>query len=314
MKSKKKNLHLFFYLILAFIFIFVAACKSPEATNLIFEIVESDTNPVKIKSGEIEKIGLNETMGSVVGVEIEISAKHHQNLKEITTQHIGKELRIRIGSDKIFAGKIYEAAENGKFVLSYSDKEEALDVIKKFRRKPDYHLKFTEQEIEDAKIYTKPAKNPFYEKSVSALTYKDYTKAEEFAIKAIESDPSEPSYYGHLGAIYYMQGNYESALKQSLKWEKAIKPEEISKYPGVYLSLGEIYTRLGDYENAIKAYKKYLSVNQRNLNVHHGLAIAYEKAGQYKLSRQEYTYLFQSHSEYFEKIGSDGIKRLNSKK
>ncbi|CAB1056626.1 hypothetical protein D1BOALGB6SA_1363 [Olavius sp. associated proteobacterium Delta 1] len=314
MRSKNKILHLIFYHSLAYIFIFVAACKSPEATNLIFEIVESDTNPVRIKSVEIEKIGLNETMGSVVGVEIEISVKYHQKLKEITTQNIGKELRIRIASDIIFVGKIYQAAENGKFVLSYSDKEEALDVIKKFRRKPDYHLKFTEQEIENAKIYTEPAKNPFYEKSVYALTYKEYAKAEEFAIKAIESDPSEPSYYGHLAAIYYMQGNYESALKHSLKWEKAIRPEEISKYPGAYLSLGEIYIRLGDYENAITAYKKFLSVNQRNLNVHHGLAIAYEKAGQYKLSRQEYTYLLQSQSEYFEKIGLDGIKRLNNKK
>ena len=156
----------------------MAACKSPESTNFILEIVGSDTNPVKIKSGEIEQIGLIETMGSVVGVEIEVSAKYHQKLDEITARHIGKEFRIRIGPDTIFSGKIYGAAENGIFVLGCSDKEEALDIIKKFKRKPDYHLKFTEQEIEDAKIYTEPAKNPFYEKSVNPLTYGDYAKAE----------------------------------------------------------------------------------------------------------------------------------------
>ena len=87
------------------------------------------------------------------------------------------------------------------------------------------------------------------------MTYGDYAKAEEFAIKAIESDPSEPSYYGHLGSIYYIQGNFELALKQTLKWEKAIKPEDIRKYPGAYLSLGDLYTKLGYYENSIKAYK-----------------------------------------------------------
>ncbi|MFH1982259.1 MAG: tetratricopeptide repeat protein [Pseudomonadota bacterium] len=295
-----------FFLIL----VFVSPCLSEQEENLFIEITNGNSNPFKLNINEIVQIVINERTHSDVGVELELPAKYRKPLYDITANNIGEKMKLRVGPDIVYFGLIMEPLENGILVMNHSSMEEALQTIRKLGIEIDSDTELTNTNKKD--LYRRPAQNENYEKAIQALTDGDYGKAERLVLKAIDSDPNEPSFYGLLSTIYYIKGDYKLALVQCLKWEDSIKSKDISEFPGVFQSLGDLYTKKGDYTKAEAAYIKYLSVNNNNLKIHYGLAITYEKSKQYELSMQQFTFLANSNDQYFIQIGLEGINRLKS--
>lgn len=294
----------------AFIFFGIFMIRSAWPNILILEIqTESSVKKLVIQSEEIEKIGIIESLVDTK-VEITIASKYNSKLKKLTQENIGRKLNIIMGNNVLYSGTIYEPLKNGIVSLSCSSEQEVRSIIQKIGRVPDYHLKPTKEELEYAKTYTDPANNPWAIKSMDAELKGDYVKAEEYAKKAIESNPNEPLHYAGLGAIYYIQGKRKLALEQYQKAKKRIREHDIYKYPGIYLSLGELYAESGMYDNAVRSFQDLLSADFTNLKAHSGLAKVYEDIGKVELAIEEYSILLKSEDEYFIKWGAEGIERL----
>lgn len=290
-------------------FLFISPCLCEENQKLIIEIENGSSSLIELNLNDIVQITINERMPSEVGVVIEFPAKYRKPLYDITASNIGKKLKIRVGDNTVYYGLIMEPLENATLVMNHPSMEEALRSIRNLGIEVDLDTKNENVYTNDS--YRSKPQNDNYGKAIQALSDGDYIAAEKFALNGIESDPNDPSYYGLLSTVYYIKKDYKVALAICLKWEESIKNKDISEFPGVYQSLGDLYTIEGDYSKAELAYKKYLTVNNSNLKIHHGLAIVYEKSKQYELSKQQYQFLANSNDQYFGKIGLEGINRLN---
>jgi tetratricopeptide (TPR) repeat protein len=169
-------------------------------------------------------------------------------------------------------------------------------------------LQYTEKELEEAEVYLKPARNPFFKKSFEALQNKDYATAEENALQAIESEPTEPSHYYYLGCIYHEMQKPNLEIKQYLKAKSMLGPT--IKMPGLFLSIGEFYCGSGDFDSAIDTYREYLSKHGIYFLINESLAKAYEKKGEFESALNQYILLSRSGDTHFENIGVEGIRRL----
>lgn len=280
------------------------------SANLTLEIYsKSEIERIVLQPKDIEKIGINETLGEI-RVEITITKQYPLLLEEITKSNKGKKIVIRTEIETFFSGTILDPIEGRLISLPCSSEEEARTIIKKMGREPSYHLKFTPEELEAAKIYTEPGKNPWAAKAIYALTEQDFKHAEEFAKKAIESDPEEPSYHKLLSTAYYNQGKKQLALKEVLTAERLSKKDDLQRFPGTYLALANLYAELNEYEKAVQYLHKILSVYENHVYAHLSLAEVYERMGKTDLALKEYSVLSESDDEHFKKKGLEGVQRL----
>jgi adenylate cyclase len=101
-------------------------------------------------------------------------------------------------------------------------------------------------------------------------------KAMELMKKAIELDPNYAEAHGHLGFIYWMQGDYDKSIEKA---EEAIRINPNSAY--AHHVLGQILRLTSRYEEAIPEYKKALRLNPfPPTNYIFGMGLAYFHAGQ----------------------------------
>jgi len=101
-------------------------------------------------------------------------------------------------------------------------------------------------------------------------------KAMELMKKAIELDPNYAEAHGHLGFIYWMQGDYDKSIEKA---EEAIRINPNSAY--AHHVLGQILRLTHRYEEAIPEYKKALRLNPfPPTNYIFGMGLAYFHAGQ----------------------------------
>ncbi len=104
--------------------------------------------------------------------------------------------------------------------------------------------------------------------------------AEEAFRRAIEIDSSyNLVYYGNMGIIYSLYGDYDKAINYTMK---AIEGKEELHY--FYNNLGNIYYLKKDYDNAIKAYKKSAEEFENWVIPYYNLAILYETTGNNNLA------------------------------
>ena len=101
-------------------------------------------------------------------------------------------------------------------------------------------------------------------------------KAMELMQKAIELDPNYAEAHGHLGFIYWMQGDYDKAIEKA---EEAIRINPNSAY--AHHVLGQILRLTQRYEEAIPEYHKALRLNPfPPTNYVFGMGLSYFYSGQ----------------------------------
>ncbi len=308
---KRRSPNKIYIPILLILFLIFSSCTSNKSEEYIFEIMGENGaihEKIILNQNDFKQIGLDEKRGSIFGVEISISNQYSDNLRDLSAKHIGKRLKIRRDRNTLISAIIREPIENGKLFVGFQNKKEALAFISSFERKPDFHLQYTKKELEEAEAYLKPARNPFFKKSLEALHQKDYATAEENAIQAIDSEPNEPSHYHYLGYIYHEMKKPDLEVEQYLKAKSMLGPTR--KMPGLFLSLGQFYIESGDYNSAIETYEEYLSKYGVYFLINASLANVYEKKGDFDSALNQYSLLARSGNTHFENIGIEGIKRL----
>jgi tetratricopeptide (TPR) repeat protein len=281
------------------------------------EIYSSDVGIERIRFPweAVEKAGIDFTRGASPAIEITIAPKYYKIFENIKTKSMGNNVVLKSGTETFFSGSVTLAIKDGVIVLYSFPEDDTKNFFNKLGRKPDYSKTFTTEELEAAKEYRKSAENPWFKKAVYAQLDRDYTKAEEYAKKAIESDPNDPAYYIFLGTIYYQQGKKELTLKELLKAEDIVKKIDVKKQPpGLYLSLAGIYAESENYEKAVEYYKKVFDVYGRDPVAQMGLAEVYEKMGKYDLALKEYHSLSESDDGNIRSKALDSIKRIKEKK
>jgi hypothetical protein len=270
---------------------------------------ETGIEQIPLHTNDIEKVGINERVGET-RVEIWIGPDVKSILADMSGGNVGKEMVIKTQNEIIFSGIIQEPIIDGCIGFGVPSENDAMAVLRKIGREPDYYLKLSPEEIEDSESYLKPGNNPWHEKSMDAQLSGNYNEAIRYAKRAIEKEPCEPFHYAWLGYLYNTQTKSDLALEQLIEAEKRIGKESIHKYPGVYLDLAELYAKLGKNDKALEIYQKYLSTGKNNLKIRLSRAKMYEKMGRNELAIQEYLLLYRSGDEYFEKQGSEGFERL----
>ncbi|MCB1195384.1 tetratricopeptide repeat protein [bacterium] len=83
-------------------------------------------------------------------------------------------------------------------------------------------------------------------------------------------------YLLNVGALYYMEKNYESALQFYLLAHKC-NPRD----PAILQVLGNTYLKLRDYSKAMKAYKLGLQYNPDNARVYHSIGTIHSQFDRY---------------------------------
>ncbi|PJC01849.1 MAG: hypothetical protein CO073_02575 [Candidatus Komeilibacteria bacterium CG_4_9_14_0_8_um_filter_36_9] len=112
---------------------------------------------------------------------------------------------------------------------------------------------------------------------------------------AVVNSPSSSFNRNNLGAMYYLDGNYEKALRQ---WEKTleINPSE----PLTHNNIGLIYEKLGRYAAAEQAYFAELQINPYYDNVHFNLGLLYAKTGNNEQAAQYWHKTIELNPNYFD--------------
>jgi hypothetical protein len=311
--TEESNMRAIFKLLLVLFFIsFLMNCKDKggQPSPLFFEIHgKGAIKQVVVKPKEVLQVGIDER-GLEPTIRIEIAPKHHSIIERITKENLGGEIIIRTDNGTVFSGTIKEPISKGVFAFACRSVQDAEKLFEKMGRKPDYYLKLTPQELEASKRYTEPYKSPLAQKAFDAFSYGDYTKAEELAKKAIESDPNEGKYHHLLGAIYYLEDKKKLALEELLATERLSSKEDLKRSAGLYLSIARLYEEFNEYEKSIEYLKKVLFNNDSNTLARLHLAENYEKVGKRDLAMQEYRLLSESGDEQVREKGLEGIRRL----
>ena len=211
---------------------------------------DGEIKRIDFQSDDIERVGINERPCDT-RLEITFASRFHSIIEKLTGENKGKRADLRTGGETIYSGIISETIRGGKIALTCTSAEHARAIMEKMGREPGYHFKLTPEEIEAWNAFIKPFKNPWAEKAFDASDinsiYYDLEKAEEFAKKAIKSDPDEPAFHKILGLIYYKQGKKKLALEEALKTERLSNEEDLKRFPGTYLGIAELYAGFNEY-------------------------------------------------------------------
>jgi 4-amino-4-deoxy-L-arabinose transferase-like glycosyltransferase len=119
---------------------------------------------------------------------------------------------------------------------------------------------------------------------------------------AVLNSPDYPLAHRNLGAMKFLDGDYNTAEREFLKSIELNPNEEMA-----HNNLGLIYARRGDYEKAEMFYKKELEINPYYDNAHFNLGLLY-----FNLNRKEEAVLFWKKTLEINPNFIDAIKSLAS--
>jgi tetratricopeptide (TPR) repeat protein len=258
----------------------------------------------------IEKTGVDYTRGNRPAIDISIASKYRKIFGDLTTTNAIVHVVLKSNTETLFSGLIILPIKDGLIVLSAWAEDDVTTFFQKLRREPDYRKRFTPEELEASKEYLEPAKNPWYQKAINAELDQDYTKAEAYIKRAIESDSQQPSFYMMLGQFYYKQKKNKLALKEYLKAEELYQKTNKRRPVGLYLYMGDLYADLKEYERAIEYYNKLNEVYGYDPRTQLRLAGVHERMGEYDLALKEYQSLSKSDDKDIRKKALDGLKRI----
>jgi tetratricopeptide (TPR) repeat protein len=110
----------------------------------------------------------------------------------------------------------------------------------------------------------------------------EYDKAIEQFEKSQKADKNYTSVYFNLGDVQYRLGNYENAvvyLKKALtlKLDQQLRLDVLNK-------LGRTYSAMGQAENAIEAFKEAIKVYPTAVAPYNNLGVQYIKIGRFDLA------------------------------
>ena len=315
MKAVQKLL-LTFACVIGFLINCEAQTVSPP--SLFIEIYAKDgIKQIVIAPSEITEVGIDEK-GVAPSIVIRTAPKHHVLIEELTRENVRQKAVIRIGTETVFSGTIVEAIPEGKIVLMLSSSEQAEDIVRKMGREPDYHRRFSPAEMEAIREaereYKESPKSPWADKAGNAMVNSDLWRAEQYAKKAIESDPNEGKYHALLSGIYYKQGEKKLALEELLTAERLSTKQYLERAPGIYLSIADLYSQFDEYGKALEYVNKVLSKDKGSRVAHFRLAAIYERMGKYDLAVQEYSFLAKASDEPTRNKALEGLERLEGKR
>lgn len=305
-------------ILLYFFILFPFLCCTQEKKvpdTLLFDIfTENGIKTIPIKPKDIKKVGINQRLGDT-RIELKLSIEHASKLEKITKQNVGRKLIIKTSTDRLYSGEIVEPLIGEIIAFPCSSENEALSIINKLGRVPDYHLKLTPDELQASQKYKELFDdNEWIGKAIHAQSEQDFEKAEYFAKKAIEINPNLASNHQILSSIYYSQGLKRKALEEILVAEKLSKEKNLEQFSGIYLSIADLYAQLKEYEEAILYFKKVLDIHENNTLAHFGIAEVYENLDKPDLALKEYYLVLESGDENFKDKVLGRIRRLESTK
>jgi tetratricopeptide (TPR) repeat protein len=111
----------------------------------------------------------------------------------------------------------------------------------------------------------------------------DFNRAILCFNKAIELDPTDPSFYSNRGAAYAAKGRNDQAISD---WTKAL--EINPKLGSTYYNLGRTYCVMKQYDKAISDLDKALEINPRHAPSYYERGIAYYEKNQYDLALSDF--------------------------
>jgi type IV pilus assembly protein PilF len=131
------------------------------------------------------------------------------------------------------------------------------------------HLLESTKKDEDAKIHLQVA--------IDRFNAREYNKAVEACMKALDIDPSLPEGYNHLALIYMETKRYQKSYEA---FQKALKVKP--QYPEVFNNLGVLFNRQEKFAEAIVYFKKALDDGKYLTpeNAYTNMGYAYFRMGQ----------------------------------
>ena len=111
---------------------------------------------------------------------------------------------------------------------------------------------------------------------------KDYDKAEEFYLKAIDANPKYENALGNLGFFYIQQGKLELAKKYLLK------SVELGSLNFGNMNLGHVYFAEGDKQQAYETYKKSIENFEDKNKFFEGFDDDFQYLEQYGITKENF--------------------------
>ena len=93
--------------------------------------------------------------------------------------------------------------------------------------------------------------------------------------KAISLNPGRARFYEILAGLMQSQRKYDEAA-EALRKASVLEPRQADRF---HASLGALWAEQGQWEKAASEYKQALTLNERQLGAHEGLARALEEMG-----------------------------------
>ncbi|MEK7463171.1 MAG: tetratricopeptide repeat protein [Patescibacteria group bacterium] len=131
--------------------------------------------------------------------------------------------------------------------------------------------------------------------SVTVFRNKYYKNKINFWKNAVATSPSFAFNHNNLGAMYYLDGNYNLAEKE---FKKALELNPREKLP--HNNLGLIYAGRGDFENAIKEYEAELKINPYYGNALYNTGLAYWNMGKKDEAVKKWEETIAANPDYFD--------------
>ncbi len=112
--------------------------------------------------------------------------------------------------------------------------------------------------------------SPLSQRNLGAMYYleKDYDRAKRYYERSLELNVNEQMAHGNLGLIYMGRGEWKKA-EEELKKELAVNPY----YDNAHFSLGLLYYRLGRTDEAVRLWKRTLEINPDYTDATHALEV-----------------------------------------
>jgi len=140
---------------------------------------------------------------------------------------------------------------------------------------------------------------------------RDYIKAKEFILQAVDIQPKNKSALNNLGTTYKELGEFKEAIKtfekvldidpdhtnanynlglvfynlRDLKTSKSYLKKTVTiqkNYAAAFISLGNVHVDLKEYNEAVSSYKSAIEINPNIVSAHNNLGLVYRDLNDYK--------------------------------
>ena len=121
----------------------------------------------------------------------------------------------------------------------------------------------------------------YNEMGLCYMNLKDYAKAAEYLLKAVEANPDYAEGYSNLGLCHYLSKDYKRALSM-LNKAVALDPYLIAPYS----NLGLVYTTIENYKEAERCFNKVVIYNEYRYDALIRLGTIKMKRKKYRLAKE----------------------------